>query len=692
MHIIDLRTRKIHQRITSPNTVTDIVAPQKDIQEKTVVVVEKNEKSKAKFLTAFTAMGLTVVFMINVMATLGKTTRLLTTVSHSAEQGYKGLLSGSEKIKQGNILSAENIFEKAIQDFNVASESVWFLKNDQQFSGAAGALEGGQDLAKAAIILTDIAAKKMNMNDPNIGEKIEEIAPMLDELNEKIQSAARHFHDVDPNIIPQKFREKFATGLALLQSVAQKAQLAKNLLPGILAIIDAGGNGSDDTEKKSNILLVLQNSDEIRPTGGFIGSYMNIQFDHAKLAKTDLHDVYSLDDPFRKTQMSPIEPPAEIKKLSNAWFFRDANYSPDFAVSGEKLLWFYEKESLFHEKAADRPETVIAIDHNLLGRLLEVTGPIDVPGLKAGVTASNYRQILTYVIESKFTGLEDPKKILKDFAPIFITRLQERLSDKESARKVAKILLEEITEKNILGYSRNHEIQKLFQEIGMDGMMKKTGENEDYLNIVQSSFSGNKSDAYMKQNVTHETAFDLSGVVVDQLTIERQHTWNQDTFRSWKEVARQFGYDSFPPHIMNIIGQGDNKVALRIYVPDGSVLQSAEGIDINKVATLVDSDNGRTYFSLDFITPSGQEKAISLTYILPFTLDPSPLAPYRLQVQKQAGVAPWTLKKIIHPGESYKLYDALPQSLIQGKTADGKVKIKTEISKDVSLATLWGGR
>ena len=93
-------------------------------------------------------------------------------------------------------------------------------------------------------------------------------------------------------------------------------------------------------------LVLTQDPAELRPTGGFIGSYGIVVFDRGALADYGFHDVSPLDYPWDYPR---IEPPQELVDYllgaSQPWQFADANWSPDFPTSARDSLRLYENES-----------------------------------------------------------------------------------------------------------------------------------------------------------------------------------------------------------------------------------------------------------------------------------------------------------------------------------------------------------
>ncbi len=137
--------------------------------------------------------------------------------------------------------------------------------------------------------------------------------------------------------------------LAYLQADLQKIVFAKNLpiplnelrlliakanlmLPGVQKIVSSN----------QTWLILLQDSNEIRPTGGFIGNFALAKIEGGEVVDVQLYDTESTDGLLR----GQVDPPADFAKVTrqSSWYLRDSNWSPDFSQSAAKAAWFVNKE------------------------------------------------------------------------------------------------------------------------------------------------------------------------------------------------------------------------------------------------------------------------------------------------------------------------------------------------------------
>lgn len=725
-----------------------------------LIVVQKNKLSFIWLQVSCIAIcGLVIIFLVHTAKSYTAARLLIVKMTDATKKGYIQLFEGGKKVQSQDVNSAKSIFDEAYQQFKVAQEQIWFLKNEPELKKYTAILDTGTRLADAGNAMLDILerAKKISamiasdMSDMDtVGSTtprqtaLTELAivhgKMLEIKNTLIESLKSF--DAVSSVVPTRYRAVVEKGAQVMRASEKMLDSAIAIFPGLMELlggnVKVGAKGSSGrnmeitatSDKPHRTLILLQNSDEVRPTGGFIGSFINLSAAHGRIENLQLEDVYDLDGYYDRSlriqrsllnplageaklapeQYAPktagvpasLSPPPEIARLTDRWFFRDSNFSPDFRVSGKKAIEFFEREAESRQPNQQKADTVIAVNHTMLGKILAITGPLDVPGLQAPLTEGNYREVLTYMIETKRAGTEDPKKILKEMLPL----IQKQLFQGSNMERLQQMLLEEIVQKNISGYSRSKSVQQLFVTLGMDGAMmseephlsrtaeqntrqtdNKNSENEDYLAIIASSFSANKSDAYIKQDIEHDTVIEPSGDIYNQLTIRRTHQWSAATLQRWKKMLKPFGFTDFPEHWVKIFGSGENKVALRVYIPTGSELIAADHIALENIKTMDDPDLNRTYLSFDMMTNPGETRGIKIRYKLPFSLNNFFANTYTFNIQKQLGTPTSTFTKRLSSHNFMNLTRTYPTDFIT--ESDGSLMIGKPLYRDYRFSWLF---
>jgi hypothetical protein len=247
-------------------------------------------------------------------------------------------------------------------------------------------------------------------------------------------------------------------------------------------------------------LVLFQNSQEIRATGGFMGTYALVTLNNGVLERLDIQDIYVPDGQFSGFVSAP---PGVEEYLSSGKGLRlpDANWSPDFPTSAQQILPFF---SLGGEKNI---EGVIAINLPVAEELLRVTGPLFIPDYQVTVTPENFASVARSNRDEFFPGSQQKKH----FMSAFFTKLKIALGeiDTDKQQQLAHILIDSAKQKNILFYSQDANVQKLFTELNVAGLVTIPENTDFYLYPVESNVGINKAN----QDINRTVTLDLNNTV-----------------------------------------------------------------------------------------------------------------------------------------------------------------------------------
>lgn len=663
-------------------------------------VDEEHTKNSRKIneIIRMAGAGVLILVSINLINIYQRGMALKNSIIVTASSGYEQMVTGGQNAKNANFQAAATSFTDAQSSFGKAIETIDFLQSNQDYffakektvdsvNGllqAAKSLAGaGQDFSEGIKNLQNLPSLFLQYNRSSqkpadsLTQKLKNDLNFLDKANTEIQDAMDNLSKVSPEVLPGQFQEKLTTLKSTVQKILNSIASAQNRLPAILDLLG--------DRYPHRYLILLQNDAEARPTGGFIGSYILAELNDGYLTKFDFHDIYETDGQLQEE----IPAPEDIASITKNWRMRDSNYSPDFSISAEKAAWFLQKEK------GPSVDTVIAVNQSFLADLLALTGPVQVPGLQAPLDQNNYQTVLSYIIESKLSGDNSPKKILKDFIGAF----QSKLFSGGNLSKVLSAFIQGYKNKNLLFYSRYENIQSMFDGLGMTGRVDlQNNENAigadgaatgtDYLSVISTAIGGNKSDLYINQQIKHNTLLAEDGSLTDEVTITRKHLWSEKDLELMRKTLKTFGFENLNDGLIDILGRGINKSIIKVYVPKGSVFIDAYLIDKTKVATRYDDQINKTYFMFQMDVPAGAEKKVTLSYKLPGNLNLTPVGNYKLFVQKQPGLraSEFSKKFFFKPGlESYKEY---PIAL--KKDQDGWLEFIGNLKNDLYMGAVVG--
>lgn len=638
--------------------------------------------------------GVLILFILNIINVYQRGMEVGHNVIASASSGYEDLMQGGKQAQNADFLSAEQNFTDAEKSFADAKGSIAFLQthSDSFFakektitsvqnllSAAKNIASAGQDFSRGVQSLEKLPELFILANThlkddqkeakvaPSLTEKLKEDLSYIQKAKAKIDQAGLELSRVSAEVIPVNLRSKLTDAQGKVEKLRSVLNEAESKIPAVLDLLG--------DRYPHSYLVLLQNDTESRPTGGFIGSVMLIDVNDGYITKFDFKDVYDFDGQLKEE----IAAPEDIASITKYWRLRDSNYSPDFPLSAEKAAWFLQKEK------GPSVDTVIALNQSFVGRLLEITGPVGVEGLQSALDKSNYQLVLSYIVESKLNGENSPKIVVNKFIKAFQKKL---FTSNDNWKRVLAEFIRGINEKSILMYSRHREVQDLFDEFGLSGRVIQEPSN-DYLNVTVTSIGGNKSDLYIKQNIEHNTIINPNGDVIDEVTVVRRHTWNQEIMNDWQKELKKFGFNEISETVKNILGRGTNKAMMKVYAPAGSVLLDVEPLNSLVVETKYDKEIQKTYFMFPMNVDPGIEKKVTIRYQLPQKLKMYPVDTYRINIQRQPGLVISNLVKqvIFKPG--FKSYAQYPKDTF--KTYDsGNVYYEGKLETDLYLSAVVG--
>lgn len=281
-------------------------------------------------------------------------------------------------------------------------------------------------------------------------------------------------------IIPAKDK------LTELRSLAYSADLLGANLPDIL-----GAKGV------KSYMVLFQNNMELRPTGGFIGSFAILTLRNGVLIDQNVFDVYTADGQLK----GYVEPPEAIKNYLGeaSWHLRDANWDPDFPTSAHKISWFLDKS--LNRKV----DGVIGVDLSLVKSLLDVTGPVKLADYGDEISSLNlYEKVQREVEENFFPSSRKKASYLSSLAGSLISNLTAL--NKSKYGKIGEIVLSKLNSHDIQVASFEPSFAETLSKLSWDGSVvpKKCLGNcdVDWVSVVESNVGVNKANYYIDRTAT----------------------------------------------------------------------------------------------------------------------------------------------------------------------------------------------
>jgi len=400
-------------------------------------------------------------------------------------------------------------------------------------------------------------------------------------------------------------------------------------------------------------LLIAQNNDELRATGGFMTAMGTVTVDQGEVSTLTFEDIYAIDD---FSQPYPA-PPSQLLRYMGAeiWVFRDANWSPDYPTAVADIL------NLYHVSRDTQIDGVIAVDQLALQQVVAALGPVIVSDWPEPVTGRNVLDLMrlqwspTEAFEEQGSHHEW-LQTRKNFMSELVGALRERIEgspDSVDWVRLGQAVLASLAERHVQLWFVDPATQRLVEKQGWAGRVRPTP--HDYLMVVDSNLGFNKANAVVDMSLSYELVLTAEETPEARLTVRHQ---NNSPGREpclhdprsgvggadyWEVIYRC--YWSY----------------LRVYTPRHSQLHEATPHSIPgqflvgrreepaKVEVLP-AEAGKSVWGTFLLVPRGQALETTFHYGLPDTvLEKTDTGwRYRLTVQKQAGTLANDLQVTLH--------------------------------------------
>jgi hypothetical protein len=406
--------------------------------------------------------------------------------------------------------------------------------------------------------------------------------------------------------------------------------------------------------EESRYIVLLQNDDELRPTGGFIGTVGLLDIDGGDIKTFAFSDVYSVDNLVSATWSDPAPEPIKKHLGVPVLFLRDSNWSPDFPTSAERVIDTYVREvELGTGKRPPQPTGVIAINPPFFKELLRIAGPITIDGIT--FDSENFFDVLEYEVEIGFLK----KGIPRDQRKALLTKLGDELFATLTSLPASRwpelfdLLTTSLERKQILISSSSPQLLERLDRFGWTGRVKPT--DGDYAWVVDANLAALKTDAVVDRDVTYKVdAKDPNNVTA---TIELRYT-NRATAYAPPDDPIAYKYTRYRSYT-------------RVYVPEGAELLSSEGAMLDDryktggrvVPGTVDvtRELGKTAFGAFWSIEPKTTQTLTFTYRLPASVgERIASGSYALDWQKQSG----------NDATALTVEIALPKTLLKASPAE----------------------
>ena len=573
--------------------------------------------------------------------------------------GLNSLLLLKNDFEKGNILSSKPIALFASKSFDIALSSSAFLFKEASFIGQGDRVNSfvdkivfGKDISEGALLLVDSSEKFKNVFE-NMSKN-----PSADFLSASVELKSALFiysKEKELGLIPKQITDR-------LNDLVNLSSATIDLWPDMFGF---------NTQK--TYLVLFQNNMELRPGGGFIGSYGILSIKNGKVLSFKINDVYDADGQLK----SHVEPPFPVRRFlpSIHWYLRDSNFDVDYSKGAVASAIFLNTE--MHQSV----DGVIAIDLSFVKNLISAIGPVNVVDYNQTVNSDNLFKITQDHAQSDFFPGSTQKK---DFLRSLFTSIQNKISQNKntSYASLAEVAVGSIYEKHILFAFNNVSEQAVFSVNGWASALvdeRLSGDNlvNDFIGINEANLGIDKVNYFITRSLSQKINIENDGSVLDNLTLAFKNTapknLNGGVYKNYLRIILPLGAKITKIKIDN----QEQKIISPITDPgvyEKKGFKAPDGLEVES-----QSEGGSTIYGFLIILQPQDLRTIDVSYTLPGKINLSKADyNYSLKIFKQPGIDSYPYDLSVNFPGNLKVLDAPTDVKISGQN----VILSTQVTRD----------
>jgi hypothetical protein len=515
------------------------------------------------------------------------------------------------------------------------------------------------------------------------GMNLTELTEFLNQVQPQLQDAS---HQID---LAKAARKQLSTG----NLSPEVSDLILNDIDPLLDLMSDGLTFAEEFprvmgatgEGPKTYLLLAQNMDELRPTGGFITAVGTLLMQEGHISSMTFKDSGELDDWTRPYPSAPWQ----LQKYMNSsvLVLRDTNWFTNFPTAA------LYAETLYSYISSSSEDGVVAFDQQALVELLEVTGPVDLEGVSYPIDSSN---VIAYMRTAKIPTPDDLAS--GDWTyKVFIQKVANALASKVFSgdvplEQLLTVTMKVLNEHHLLIQIDNPDLSNLLSKYRWDGAIRP-GEG-DFLMAVDTNVGFNKTNAEVTSSLDYDVDLTTPLSPVGSLTVIHKNNSPELICKQWNKIR-------FPNQIKYPTDDCYWNY-LRIYLPLGTKLLDSETHDVPANWMIVKQDipahaddlgdeqiGGVQVFGTLMVVPGSESLTTSFRFALPAGIIIQPAQNqfiYQLKIQKQPGTqaVPFTLR--VHLPKNASIQTGSKGTVMQEMSALYQANLQTDIEFRISFS------
>jgi hypothetical protein len=475
-------------------------------------------------------------------------------------------------------------------------------------------------------------------------------------------------------------------------------------------------------EGRRQFLLLVQNSAELRGTGGLIGFLAVLTAEDGEVRVSEPEGVDAeavltgaelvvrsrfleserLDRPVAR----PDDFAARYDSIAAGSFLASTNADPDLPTVAPIILELYD------DRAGEQLDGVIAIDPLALQRIQQTLGALELPREIAAlapelgnpIESRRLAQLLLVDVYNVLGGDTEERRLYQ--AAVAAVALRGVLSGGWDAIALATAVGEAGTERHLQIFSAVAEEQEAIERLGIGGSLEPLAASDDFVAVTANNASAGKRDVHVSHAFDHDIRLAEPRLLDGEVRVHRELV-SRTEVQNDIDVEENDPYitDTFVPQRVGEPGVRDGRPGLTRtwftnWLSDRAELEAVT--DDNSSPLPFSSDDISDRLAVDHyleVMPGGTESFIVHSHEhVPVAWDGTHLT-YGLTIWRQAKGIPDGLDVTVRPPGGWRVVDTelhgggqpggigpgAPGSPLEVSVEDGNVRLRGSATADTRL-------
>jgi len=423
--------------------------------------------------------------------------------------------------------------------------------------------------------------------------------------------------------------------------------------------------------KRKVVAVAIQDSLELRPTGGFVDTIVLLTFDKGKLMDVQTKSVYELDAQMKGL----VKPPEEIAQIiekrlgEKQWWLRDANMFVDFPnKTAPRIAWFLNKQ------LGMPVDAVWSVDSFFIRDLLKLTGEIPLPDFNENISVDNFFDRQFKYASLSLGSQQDTKKSFLNALIIGVGEKTKSLAPSQVLKLMPFLSLQSKSRHFLVWNGDDYNGTPI--ELAWGGGFVETPTEvvefgklnvSDYMNVADANLGVNKANYFLNKSLSYDITFNSDNTNLVNLSYELKNGSQTETWPA-----------------------GSYKAQVWIYIPQSASLKKVE-IKSDGQSTLLEQDDisispesGKQGVGFYVEVAPQSQRMIVLSYSLPGEISGD--GSFGLYIQKPFGIdrIPLTIK--LNYPSAWKIGKLSTQAKLGSGTAETTLEIDSDYFFAVSFS------